>query len=109
MDTHNDLHPRIKRLDSQRHPRDQPSPSHGDHHGVDVFHLLHDLQPQGALARQDVGVVISDQRLNITKLNITLECPRSFLIAYFCIVEIMFQLLQIFTAAKSLILLRNVL
>lgn len=63
---YDDLHVWMQRLDRQRHARDEPASAHGDDHGVDVGHLLHDLQPHCALTGEDVRVVVSagGERLN---------------------------------------------
>lgn len=51
----------MKALDGQRCPCNEPTPSDRDDTGVEVRHLLHNLQPHRPLAGQNVGVIVPGQ------------------------------------------------
>lgn len=57
--THNDFDVWVERLDSQSHAGDEAAAPHRDHHGINVGHLLHNLQAHRALPGDDLWVVVS--------------------------------------------------
>ena len=48
----------VQALDRTGDTRDEPATAHGDDHGLGMLELVHDLQADGALSRDDVLVVI---------------------------------------------------